>query len=85
MWLPHLTSGHDLYREVEIAVIPWSQLEDFVEGEQNNLDFPCKFPRIKDHTRSSSLGTLTHPKANFATLFIDADYKMHNSSISFQC
>jgi len=24
MWLPHLTSGHGLYREAEIAMIPWS-------------------------------------------------------------
>jgi hypothetical protein len=33
MWLPHLTSGHGLYREAEMAMIPWSRLEDFVEGE----------------------------------------------------
>jgi len=32
MWLPHLTSGHGLYREAKIAMIPWSQLEDFVRG-----------------------------------------------------
>jgi hypothetical protein len=24
MWLPHFTSGHGLYREVEIVMIPWS-------------------------------------------------------------
>ncbi len=68
MWLPHLTSGLGLYREVEIVVIPWSRLEDFVEGEQNNLDFPCKFTRTKDHFRSSTLCTLTYPKVNFVAL-----------------
>jgi hypothetical protein len=26
MWLPHFTSGHGLYREVEIVMIPWSWL-----------------------------------------------------------
>jgi hypothetical protein len=50
MWLLHLTSGHGLYREAEIAVIPWSQLEDFVEGEQNNLDLLCKFIKKKKTT-----------------------------------
>jgi hypothetical protein len=34
MRLPHLTNGHGLCRKVEIAMIPWSQLDDFVEGEQ---------------------------------------------------
>jgi hypothetical protein len=24
MWLPHVTSGHGLYREVEITMTPWS-------------------------------------------------------------
>jgi hypothetical protein len=39
MWLPHFTSCHGLYKEVEITMIPWSQFEDFIEGEQKNLDF----------------------------------------------
>ncbi len=43
MWSPHFTSGHGLYRVAKIIVIPWNRLEDFVEGEQNNPDFPCKF------------------------------------------
>ncbi len=33
-WLPHVTSGHDLYKQ--IAIIPWDQLQDFVQGEQSN-------------------------------------------------
>jgi hypothetical protein len=65
MWLPHLTSGHGLYREAEIAMIPWSRLEDFVEGEQNNPNYPFKFTRTKDHIKSSVLGMLTHSKTNF--------------------
>ncbi len=68
MWLPHLTNGHGLYKEVKIGVVPWNRLKDFVEGEQNNPNFPCKFTRIKDHIRSSTPSMLTHPKANYATL-----------------
>jgi hypothetical protein len=37
--LPVVTFGHDNYKQTEIAVIPWDQLEHFVQGEQNNLDF----------------------------------------------
>ncbi len=68
LWLPHVTSGHGLYNTVEIAIIPWDRLNDFIEGEQNNLNFSCKFMRTKDHIRSSTPNTLTHPRANFATL-----------------
>jgi hypothetical protein len=33
MWLSHVTSGHGLYTNVEITIIPWDCLEDFIEGE----------------------------------------------------
>jgi hypothetical protein len=68
MWLPHFTSGHGLYKEAKITVIPWNQLEDFVEGEQNNPNFPCKFTRTKNHINSSALGCPRHvdtPKRKF--------------------
>jgi hypothetical protein len=68
MWLPHFTSGHGLYKEAEITMIPWSRLEDFVEGEQNNPKFLSKFTRTKGHIMSFAPSTLTHPIANFATL-----------------
>jgi len=68
MWLPHFTSGHGLYKEAKTTVIPWNQLEDFVEGEQNNPKFPCKFTRTKNHINSSALSTLAHPRENSITL-----------------
>jgi len=61
LWLPHVTSGHGLYNNAEIAVIPWDRLKDFIEGDQNNFDFQCKFVKTKDHIRSSTPNTLTHP------------------------
>jgi hypothetical protein len=68
MWLPHFTSGHGLYKEVKIAMMPWNQLEVFVEGDKNNPNFPCKFTKTKDHIRLSALGMLTHPRVNSTTL-----------------
>jgi hypothetical protein len=38
-WLLHVTSRHNFYKQIEIAVIPWDRLEDFVQGEQNNPEF----------------------------------------------
>jgi hypothetical protein len=68
VWLPHVTSGNGLYIHVEIIVIPWERLEDFVEGEHNNEDFPCKFTRTKNYSRSSTPNSLSHPRANSASV-----------------
>jgi hypothetical protein len=67
MWLPHFTSGHGLYRESKIVMIPSNWLEDIVEGEQNNLDFFCKFTRTKNHIRLFAASMLSHPRANSIT------------------
>ncbi len=67
-WLPHVTSRHSLYKQTEIAVIPWEQLEDFVQGEQNNLEFPCKFIKKKKHKLCNPLNTLMHSKTIFTLL-----------------
>jgi hypothetical protein len=50
-----------LYNNAEIAVIAWDRFNDFIDGEQNNLDFPCKFTKTKDHVRSFAPNTLKHP------------------------
>ncbi len=68
VWLPHVTNGNGLYTHVEIIVIPWEHPKDFVEGEQNNENFPCKFTRTKNYSRSSTPNSLSHPKANSASL-----------------
>ncbi len=60
LWLPHVTSGHGLYSNVEIAIIPSDHLNDFIEGEQNNFDSLCKFTKTKNHVRSYAPNTLTH-------------------------
>jgi hypothetical protein len=68
VWLPHVTSGNGLYPHVEIIVIPWEHVKDFVEEEQNNENFPCKFTRTKNYSRFSTLNSLSHPRANSASL-----------------
>jgi len=67
-WLLHVTIRHGSYNHTEIAVISWDQIKDFVQGEQNYLEFPCKFTRTKEHQIYNPPNTLTHPRANFATL-----------------
>lgn len=44
-WLPHRTIGKESYIDSQIVAIPWNRLEDFVQGEQQNPEFPCKFNR----------------------------------------
>jgi len=66
-------------------MIPSNWLEDFVEGEQNNLDFFCKFTRTKTTLGYLSQAFCHTQEQILLLLFIGADYKMHNSSISFQC
>ncbi len=67
MWLPHVTSGNGLYTHVKIIIIPWEHLEDFVEEEQNNENFPCKFTRTKNYSKSSTPNSLSHPITNYAS------------------
>jgi hypothetical protein len=43
-------------------VIPWGWFKDFVQGEQNNLKFSCKFTSTKEHKICNPSNTLTHPK-----------------------
>jgi hypothetical protein len=69
-WLLHVTFRHGLYKHIEIAVIPWDQLEDFVQGEQKNPKFPCKFTRTKEHKLCNPSNTLTHPRTNSMSLVI---------------
>jgi hypothetical protein len=52
-------------------LIPWDHFEDFVQGEQNNLEFLCKFISTKEHKNCNPLNTLTHPKANLASLLYE--------------
>ncbi len=30
-------------------MIPWDYLQDFMDGEQENENFLCKFNKTKDH------------------------------------
>jgi len=47
MWLPHITSGHGLYTNAEIAFIPWDCLEDFVEGGAEQPQLPLQVYKDK--------------------------------------
>jgi hypothetical protein len=68
IWKAHRTSSRGVHQDSEIAVIPWIRLQDFVVGEQNNENFPCKF--IKETLKVNKLGTLLQPRANSGSIVI---------------
>jgi hypothetical protein len=63
----YITTKHALHDHIEIMDIPWDRFEDFVQGEQNNLKFPCKFTSTKEHKNFNPSNTLTHPRVNSAS------------------
>jgi hypothetical protein len=73
LWLLHVTSGLGLHNNAEIAIIPWDHLDDFIEGELNNLDFLCKFMKTKKHVKSFAPNTLRHLQANSIALVYRRD------------
>jgi hypothetical protein len=89
-WLPHVTTGHGLYNHIENAVIPWDQLEDFVQREHNYLELPYKFTRTKEHKICNPPNTLTHLKKN-STLLVYKCYSIfefvffQSNALFFNC
>ncbi len=77
-WLPHVAFKHGLYKQTQIVIFPWDQLQDCVQGEHNNLEFPCKFTRTKEHKLCNPPNTLTHLRTNFMLLVIRWWNKQHN-------
>ncbi len=49
-----------------------------MQGEQNNLDSPCKFTRIKEHKLCNPPNKLTYPKANYVLLVFRSRNKEQN-------
>jgi hypothetical protein len=48
IWEKHRNSGDGgQVREVHKALILWNKLQDFVDGESNSCDFPCKYNQKK--------------------------------------
>jgi hypothetical protein len=62
-------------------MIPWDYLQDFVDGEQDNENFLCKFNKTKEHVWSSASNTLTHPQANNASLVYKLTNDIHTPPI----
>lgn len=60
-WLPHTSTGKGSFVDSEIATIPYDRLKDFVEGEQQNPNFPCKF--IRRVQRKNAPGSLAFSRA----------------------
>jgi hypothetical protein len=61
VWLPHTTSGNQTQVESEIAAISWDKLQDFVEGQEQNADYPTTFNR---HVKKRNpAGSLARPQA----------------------
>ena len=45
LWRPLLTHGGGQRRLNDLAIISWERLQDFVDGENNNPEFPCRFTK----------------------------------------
>lgn len=67
-WLPIQTQSAGQYFHHEIAVIPWSRLEDFRTGEGMDKMFPCRF--TKETLKKRLPGSLSTPRANSASKVI---------------
>jgi hypothetical protein len=45
-----------------VVVIPWERLQDFVDGENNNPEFPCRF--TKEALKRNPLGSVKLVRPN---------------------
>ena len=60
--LPHRTTRKGSYINSQIAAITWDRLEDFVQREQQNSNFPCKF-NGRGQWRNNPARMLAFPRA----------------------
>lgn len=67
-WDQYVTCGRGRYHANEVVVIPWCRLQDFIDGEESDPDYPCKFnKKIK---KKNLPGTVAVPRANTPSLLI---------------
>lgn len=67
-WIPIRTQSAGQYFLHEVAVIPWSRLDDFRNGEGMDKMFPCRF--TKETLKKRPPGSLKTPRANSASKVI---------------
>lgn len=65
-WAPHVNVGRGVQKQVKVAVISWDRLNDFIEGEQTDPQFPTTFTR--EVMKKQAPATLSHPRGNSSTL-----------------
>ena len=68
LWRPILSHGCGYRRVNDVAVIPWERLHDFVDGENNNPEFPCRF--TKEMLKINPLGSVKLVRPNTCSVQI---------------
>ena len=68
LWRPILSQGCGHRRLNDVAVIPWERLQDFVDGENNNPEFPCRF--TKEMLKKNPLGSVKLVRPNTCSVQI---------------
>ena len=64
LWRPILSH----HRLNDVAVIPWERLQDFVDGENNNPEFPRRF--TKETLKRNPLGSVKLVRPNTCSVQI---------------
>ena len=65
-WETQRISGGNRVQDTAVAIIPWKRLQDFVDGEENMRDFPCKINKRK--WRECPLGSTNQPRKGSASI-----------------
>ena len=68
LWTDLVTNGKGKYRTSKVAVIFWDRLPDFIQGEQHDPLYPCKF--TKETLRVNGPNSLRKPRANSPALLV---------------
>jgi hypothetical protein len=68
VWTDHVTYGKGKYKSSKLAIILWKILDDFIEGEQTNPRFSCKY--TKKTMRVNLPNSLRPPRAHSLALLL---------------
>ena len=68
LWTDLVTNGKGKYRTSKVAKIFWDRLADFIQGEQHDPLYPCKF--TKETLRVNGPNSLRKPRANNPALLV---------------
>ena len=71
VWTNHVTHGQGIHKTSLLATILWDRLDDFIKGEQQHPQFPCKF--TKDIVRVNLPHSLRTPRAHSPAIILMFD------------